>query len=139
MGTSHNPALLADIIGIFRVDPRQTGAARRGTAGNCQIYMRRDGVDVTPSLGRFHPEIAQPADSAPTDEVACTEAIASTPQILFANVMAASSILNALWLYLCGALHYGELVFDIAEGLMRPLEIGLPSDGPAEEVNQQSD
>jgi molybdopterin/thiamine biosynthesis adenylyltransferase len=104
-----------------------TGALRRGTAGNCQVYVRRDGVDLTPSLGRFHPEIEQPADKAPND-VACTEAIVSTPQILFANVMAASSILNALWLHLCGSLHYGELVFDIAEGLMRPLEIGVPSD-----------
>jgi hypothetical protein len=33
----------------------------------------------------------------------------------------ASAILNTLWLHLCGALHYGELALEIADGLMRPL------------------
>ena len=131
-GTRQNIVLVSG--GNDGVGKDSTGAVRRGTAGNCQIYARRDGGDVTPSLGKFHPEIAQPADRVPTEEVACTEAIASTPQVLFANVMAASSMLNALWLHLCGALHYGELVFDIAEGLMRPLEIAVPSVDQTAEV-----
>ena len=53
--------------------------------------------------------------------------VASVPQILFANLMTASALLNALWLHLCGALHYSELVFDIAEGLMQPLALPGPS------------
>lgn len=104
------------------------GRELRGTAGNCQIYIRRDGADLTPPLAEHHPEIAQPADRRP-DEVSCTELVESVPQIVFANLMAASSMLNALWLYLCGALHYPELVFDIAEGLMRPVRLPLPGGG----------
>ncbi|HYT91899.1 MAG TPA: hypothetical protein VEL76_24510 [Gemmataceae bacterium] len=35
-------------------------------------------------------------------------------------------MLNALWLYLCGALHYSELALDVAEGLMHPLAVPAP-------------
>ena len=96
-----------------------SGIVRRGTFGNVQAYVRRDGLDVTPPLTHRHPEIQTPADHLPTD-LSCTELVAAVPQVLFANLAVASAILNTLWLYLCGALHYGELGFDIAEGLMRP-------------------
>jgi molybdopterin/thiamine biosynthesis adenylyltransferase len=92
---------------------------RRGTYGNVQVFIRRNGENLTPSLAAFHPEIAAPADKRP-DDLACTELVASSPQVLFANLAAASGILNAFWLHLCSALHYSELSFDIAEGLMRP-------------------
>ena len=36
-----------------------SGRERRGTAGNCQIYLRRGGTDVTPSLTEFHREVAE--------------------------------------------------------------------------------
>ena len=36
-------------------------------------------------------------------------------------------MLNTLWLYLCGGVTYNELAFDIAQGLMRPVETPLPS------------
>jgi hypothetical protein len=101
-----------------------SGSVRRGTYGNVQAYLRRNGEDVSPSLTRFHPEIREPADRLPTDQ-SCTELAMSVPQILFANLTAATAMLNTLWLQLCGALHYGELSFDIAEGLMRPV-IKLP-------------
>lgn len=97
-----------------------SGALRRGTYGNAQIYVRRNGVDVTPSLTCFHPEIKTPVDHLPTDQ-GCAELVASVPQILFANLTVATAILNTLWLHLCGALHYDELAFDIADGLMRPM------------------
>ena len=110
------------------VETTAEGNTLRGTYGNCQIHLRRDGADLTPSLGRYHPEIAHPADHAPT-ELDCVEMAASVPQILFANLMAASCMLNALWLHLCGALGYSEICFDVADGLMRPVElpVGLPS------------
>jgi hypothetical protein len=95
------------------------GVVRRGTYGNVQIYIRRSGRDLTPSLTRFHPEIQNPADRLPTDQ-SCTDLVASVPQILFANLAVASALLNTLWLQLCAALHYGELSLDIADGLMRP-------------------
>jgi len=102
------------------VEREASGRQRRGTFGNVQVYVRRDGRDVTPPLTWQHPEIAQPADRNPAEKN-CTELVASTPQILFANQMVATAMLNTLWLHLCGALHYGEILFDIADGLMRPL------------------
>ncbi len=102
------------------------GREQRGTYGNCQIYVRRDGNDLTPSLTHLHPEIAQPQDHLPTDKN-CIELAVSMPQILFANLTAAAAILNSLWLHLCGALHYGEICFDVAEGLMRPLPLMQPT------------
>jgi hypothetical protein len=95
------------------------GAVRRGTYGNVQIYVRRNGKNLTPPLTEHHPEIASPADKLPGDR-SCTDLAVSTPQILFANLAVASAMLNALFLYLSSALHYGELSFDIADGLMRP-------------------
>ena len=92
----------------------------RGTYGNCQIYIRSGGHDLTPEITRYHPEIRKPTDKNPSEE-SCTELMQSTPQILFANLAAASAILNAFWLYCCDSLHYSELGFDIADGIMRPV------------------
>ncbi len=108
--------------------PDASGTVRRGTYGNVQAYLRRNGEDVSPSLTRFHPEIREPADRLPTEQ-SCTELVMSVPQILFANLMVATAMLNTLWLHLCGELHYGELSFDIADGLMRPV-IQLPARVP---------
>ncbi len=100
----------------------RNGSSRRGTYGNVQVYLRRDGRDAAPPLTRHHPEIQSPADRLPTDQ-SCTDLVASVPQILFSNLAVAGALLNALWLHLCGALHYSELSFDIADGLMRPVTL----------------
>jgi hypothetical protein len=94
------------------------GRLLRGTRGNCQIFAR--GQLNTPSLAWHHPEIADPQDRLPTD-LNCTEILVSQPQNLLANLAAASAILNALWLYLCGSMHYSEAAFDIADAVMRPV------------------
>jgi hypothetical protein len=96
------------------------GTHRRGTYGNVQVYVRQEGKNVTAPLTRHHPEIEHPGDHLPTN-LSCTDLVATVPQILFANLAVASAMLNALWLHLCGALHYGELAFDIGDGLMRPV------------------
>ena len=97
------------------------GRELRGTAGNCQIYIRRDGVDITPSLTEYHDEIENPKDAAP--DPGCAVLVETTPQIVFTNLMVAVTMLDALWLHLCGVLHYPEITFDIAEGLMRPVHL----------------
>ncbi len=99
-----------------------SGHKLRGSFGNVQIYRRVDGKDETPSLSAFHREIAEPQDLTP-QEVSCTDALVSVPQILFANLAAASAILNAFWLHTSGELHYAELCFDIHDGLMRPVPL----------------
>jgi hypothetical protein len=104
-----------------------SGRLVRGTYGNCQVFLR--GRLTSPSLTQHHAEVANPTDKLPT-EIHCTELIASQPQVLFANLAAASSLLNALFLYLSDSLHYSELAFDIAEGRMRPLEIPAPQASP---------
>jgi len=106
------------------VGPDSSGKIRHGTFGSCQIHLRRNGVDLSPSLSRFHPEISQPADPLPTD-LSCTESVASAPQILFANLAAASAMLNTLWLHLCGRLEYPEVNFDIALGRMSPVPLPM--------------
>lgn len=92
---------------------------RRGTYGTVQFYQRNFFWDGTPSLTKYHPEIANPTDKHPEDK-SCTELVVSTPQILFANLAVASAMLNTFFLHCCGALNYCELAFDIAEGRMRP-------------------
>ena len=107
------------------VAPSSHGVPRRGTYGSVQVFLRRDGQDASPSLARFHPEIAHPADRHPLDKN-CTELITSVPQILFTNLQVATSILGTLWLYLCGDLHYSEVTFDLADALMRPVSLPRP-------------
>lgn len=97
-----------------------TKTVRRGTYGNVQVYIRKNGKDVTHSLTQFHPEIETPADKMP-HELNCTDLVISKPQILFSNLAVASAMLNALLLCLSGAAHYSELGFDIADGWARPL------------------
>lgn len=99
-----------------------SGRVQRGTFGNVQIHLRRGGVDQTPPLDAFHPEIESPRDALPND-VSCTEALITVPQILFTNLATASAMLNAFFLHICGALSYPELCFDVAEGLMRPVPL----------------
>ena len=40
-------------------------ATHHGTFGNCQLFVRRQGVSLTNAPTRFHPEIAQAQDQAP--------------------------------------------------------------------------
>jgi hypothetical protein len=110
------------------VEQSPEGTTRRGTYGNIQVYLRRGGADCSPSLTRYHPEIAQPTDRLPADR-SCTELLVSVPQVLFTNLAVASAMLNTLWLHVCGALHYSELAPDVAEGLMRPLPLPVSQPG----------
>jgi hypothetical protein len=107
------------------VEPEQ---GLRGTWGNVQVRLRRDGLDKSPTLGAFHPEIAQaserPPGSAPQEH--CTEQVASVPQILFANLAVASCMLNAFWALTCGELRYSEVGFDILEARARPVDVPPP-------------
>jgi molybdopterin/thiamine biosynthesis adenylyltransferase len=97
------------------VDPPR----ERGTYGNVQVYLRHDGRDVTASLTRFHPEIANPKGMPPS-EASCAELAVSTPQILFTNLAVASAMLNAFFAFTCGRLTYQEVKLDVLEARMVP-------------------
>ena len=58
------------------------------TDGNVQIFIRKGGLNVTPSLTDYHPEIEKPTDKSP-DEMSCEELSKSEPQLYFTNFMVA--------------------------------------------------
>ena len=89
--------------------------------GNVQVYTRGQGRDLTPSLSRYHPEIAQPQDRNPAD-LSCEELMAAgEPQLLFTNLMVATMMLNAFYAWSRDRLNYSEAYLDILENLTRPV------------------
>jgi molybdopterin/thiamine biosynthesis adenylyltransferase len=87
--------------------------------GNVQIYVRQNGQDLTPSLTRYHPEIANPQDQNPAT-MSCEELMAGgAPQLLFANLMVASLMLNAFYAIREGRLNYSEVYLDIVQNVSR--------------------
>lgn len=93
--------------------------------GNVQVYMRKGGRGLTPPLTHLHPEIAHPQDRNPGD-LSCEElSQAGSPQLIFANLSAASHMLNAFWVVTTkSSLPYTEAYFDIATGAARPVNRG---------------
>ena len=95
----------------------------RGTYGNVQVYVRRQGCDLTAPLDRFHPEIAKPADRSP-HELSCLElAAAGVPQLAFVNFAVASAMCNALLRLLmppAGESMYDEVSLDILDAVSLP-------------------
>jgi molybdopterin/thiamine biosynthesis adenylyltransferase len=95
----------------------------RGTYGNVQVYERRRGVDRNPSLTLLHPEIERPAEPPGGPAASCAAIAASAPQLLFANLAAASAMLNAFYRFLRAdekAPMYDEVCFDILEAQVLP-------------------
>ncbi|HYD93531.1 MAG TPA: ThiF family adenylyltransferase [Candidatus Paceibacterota bacterium] len=87
--------------------------------GNVQVYVRKDGVDITPPITYLHPEIADPQDRNPA-HLSCEElAQAGAPQLIFANLAVASHMLNTFWLVTENRLSYSELYFDLVTGAVR--------------------
>ena len=96
------------------------------TDGNCQLYIRRKGKDVTASICDIHIETAKPADKAPY-KMSCEEmAAASTPQLFFANDFVSTLMCVVLWqiVEVKGFLDkppFGELYFDMLKGRVEPV------------------
>jgi molybdopterin/thiamine biosynthesis adenylyltransferase len=91
------------------------------TDGNVQVYLRRRGRDLTPSLSRYHPEIQAPRDRNPAER-SCEELMAAgEPQLLFTNLMVASMMLNAFYAWSQERLNYSEAYLDILKNLTRPV------------------
>jgi len=81
-GTKENVTLISGGIG--------------GSMGHVQVYIRRNGLNVTPPLTYLHPEIEHPDDFSPADRPHCDDNIAdSEPQLLFTSLTTAAMALNA--------------------------------------------
>jgi molybdopterin/thiamine biosynthesis adenylyltransferase len=87
--------------------------------GNVQVFARKNGRGLLPPITCFHPEIESPADRRP-DELGCDEELPVFPQLLFANFMAASLMLNALFLALQDQFPHSEIYFDLRANAARP-------------------
>jgi len=59
---------------------------------SAQRYIRRNGSDILPDLTKFHPEIEDSGNDHPND-LGCQELAQSEPQLIFANMGAAFSML----------------------------------------------
>ncbi len=81
------------------------------TTGSVTIHIRKDGKDITPTIYQFHPEIDNPEDRGP-GEPSCQQLQQSIPQLLFANVMAASWMLWAFYNFMQGKVGISDIYFD---------------------------
>jgi molybdopterin/thiamine biosynthesis adenylyltransferase len=81
--------------------------------GNVQLFVRKGGEDITPSLTDYHPEIDTPDDKSP-DDMSCQElAEAGEPQLYFVNLMAATLMCCTFYNVLQGDYKFSEVYFDI--------------------------
>jgi molybdopterin/thiamine biosynthesis adenylyltransferase len=87
--------------------------------GNIQIHVREDGVDITPSILKYHPEIQNAEGDNPGDDdverMGCEQQVDTEPQLLFANQMAANLMNIAFRNWAEDRLDYGEVYFNIDE------------------------
>ena len=66
--------------------------------------------------------IAEPTDRRP-DEIGCDDEVVSAPQLLMANMMAASLMLNALYALLSAKeLRFTEAYFDVLANSVRAVK-----------------
>ena len=89
--------------------------------GNVQVYIRRDGKDVTVPLTHLHPEIEFPKDKNPAELDCMQLAATGTPQLLFANLKVSTEMLCAFWAVTEKAVSYSEVYFDLKTGAQRPI------------------
>lgn len=83
------------------------------TDGNVQIVVRRNGKNAFSALDTYHPEIACPADKPPF-AMSCEELASSgSPQLIFANQMAAAIMCAVFWGELTRMLQTEEVYFDL--------------------------
>jgi molybdopterin/thiamine biosynthesis adenylyltransferase len=83
--------------------------------GNVQIYIRKEGIDLTPDLCAYHPEIASPEDKLPT-ELSCEQLAQSDPQLYFTNMGVATLMCWAFYNSVVKEqLERSEVYFDITQ------------------------
>lgn len=83
------------------------------TDGNVQIYVRKEGKNLTPDLAAYHPEIQDPKDKTP-EEMSCEELSKSEPQLYFTNLGVATIMCWAFYnVVIENRYKFSEVYFDI--------------------------
>ena len=99
------------------------------TDGNIQVHVRENGVDITPSIMKYHPEIANAEGDNPgendVENEGCEQQVDEKPQILQANLMAAILMSVTFRNWAEGRLDYGEICFDINNVAMLKYTLAL--------------
>ncbi len=101
-------------------------AGRSGTYGNVQVVRRADGVWLSSSLTRHHPEIADAPAVVPSTPGCGRLATAGAPQLLFTNLAVASAMLNAFHGLIADRVDYEEVYLDIARNRVTPVRRDAP-------------
>lgn len=97
------------------------------TDGNIQVYIRREGKDITPTIECYHPEIAVPKDRSPADS--CEILVSTEPQLIFTNNMVSALMVNAFWKLINGGLDYQEVYFDLNQNKAIPKVRNVKTEG----------
>ena len=88
--------------------------------GNVQIYIRREGQDLTPDLCTGHPEIENARDKTP-EEMSCQELSISEPQLYFTNLGVATIMCWSFYNILNNDnFQVSEVYFDITKMKVSP-------------------
>lgn len=91
--------------------------------GNAQIYIRREGENLTNPIDEFHPEIANPADHNPGVDLNClAQAEEGDPQIVITNMAAAVSMACYLYQFLEERQPADEVYFNIGTSVFARAE-----------------
>lgn len=97
--------------------------------GNIQIHVREGGVNITPSILKYHPEIQEAeGDNPGEDNVAregCEQRVDEEPQLLFANAFAANLMCLAFRSWAEDQLDYGEVYFNIDGPSMQKYDLEM--------------
>ncbi len=92
------------------------------TDGTVQVYERKNGVDLTPPLTKFHPEIEHPKNNHPETPGCMALIETGSPQLLTVNFMMAALMLNAITLWLHEKpIPYADQYFDLIKGIVSPV------------------
>jgi hypothetical protein len=90
------------------------------TDGNVQLVRRRDGYSMDGHLVEIHPEIGEAATHEEPRGNGCQVLAVERPQLLVANLMVASAMLNCLWqITERGSVPYSEVYLDALQCVAR--------------------
>lgn len=97
--------------------------------GNVQIHVREDGVDITPSILKYHPEIRAAEGDNPgetdVEREGCEQQADEKPQILVANEMAATLMHATFRNWAEDRLNYGEVYFNVDDMTMQKYDLEM--------------